>query len=336
VNVSPVAAFEHARDDFAEAQARTGRLDHFYRLGPFVVRLSFAGPALVPLLTAALAHRAVAAPARADLTICVWSGANSGERPPCNGIEGDARRPVRQDTVVLATRDGGARLWGLDGSRDVALYRVAGADSIPSYETAAPFLDILHWWMRERGIHLVHAAAVGTAAGGALLVGKGGSGKSTAALACIGRRLRHAADDHCLVSLGPPPALWSLYNSAKVEAARLADFEHLHTAPAGRHEGKAVLHLYPREQEALIEHFPLRAICAVCISGRRETMLRPAPPAAILQALAPSTVLQIRGADQRDMRFLAQISRALPGYVLEVGTELTLIEPAIVEVLAAG
>ena len=70
------------------------------------------------------------------------------------------------------------------------------------------------------------------------------------------------------------------------------------------------------------------------IAGRSDTALRAAAPADLLRALAPSTALQLRGADQRDLSFLAELARRLPGYVLEVGTDPTQIAPALAELLA--
>ena len=61
------------------------------------------------------------------------------------------------------------------------------------------------------------AAAVGQAAGGVLLVGAGGSGKSTCALSCLTSDLLYAGDDYVAVELRPEPRVLSLFCSGKLE-----------------------------------------------------------------------------------------------------------------------
>ena len=333
MNRSPAACFADAYRGFEDACQSAGRIDRFYGLGSVTVRLTFAGPALLPLLTPALAHLSVDTAAQPDLSVCVWEQVplDRAVRPFVPG----AARFAREGELCMTVGPGRSGLSLLDCRRNLALYSIAEAGEIPAYATAAPFLDILHWWMRLRGAGIVHAAALGTPTGGVLLVGKGGAGKSTTALACLGEELRHAADDHCLITPADPPTAWSLYSSAKLRSDQLERFRALHCGARERFdEGKAIVVLYPRERDKLIAHFPLRAILAVRVTGRQDTALSRAAPAAVLQALAPSTVLQLRGADQRDLSFLADLARRVPGYFLDVGTNLTRIKPTIADLLS--
>ena len=59
--------------------------------------------------------------------------------------------------------------------------------------------------------------AVGSITDGAvLLVGKGHSGKSTAALACLAAGMNYLSDDYCFVTTSPPFHVQSLYCSGKI------------------------------------------------------------------------------------------------------------------------
>ena len=341
MNESLAEHFAAAQRGFVDAQARVGRVDRVYTVGAFSIRVSFAGPALVPLFDPALAHLSADVPAPPDLTICAWDTASTGiaaPLPAAPAAQWNAPGAHRggHDGSVYAVRGPGRDACSLlDASRDLAVYHVSDASAVPSYATAAPFLDILHWWMRAHGAQVVHAAALGTPAGGLLLVGKGGAGKSTTALACCSTALRHAADDHCLVTLDGPPHVWSLYNAAKVRADHLDRFPILRGSRAERfHDDKAIVTLHPHARAQCIAEFPLRAIVVVRITDRPDTALHPAPPSAVLHALAPSTVFQLKGADQRDLHCIAELSRRVPGHFLDVGTDLTRIAAAIASLLA--
>ena len=102
----------------------------------------------------------------------------------------------------------------LDKDRDLGFYWLHQACPLPPYERAAPLRAIFHWWFQDRGFHVLHAGAAGTDGGAVLLAGKGGAGKSTAALACLGAGLSYLGDDHCLVKQNQDPCVYSLYNSA--------------------------------------------------------------------------------------------------------------------------
>ena len=106
----------------------------------------------------------------------------------------------------------------LDVRRGLGLLWTANAARLPRYELTFPARSILYWWAHVRGLQMTHAAAVGDAAGGVLLVGKGGSGKSTTALACLEAGLSYAGDDYVLISEQPAPRAHSVYCSGKLHA----------------------------------------------------------------------------------------------------------------------
>src|SRR5579871_1987515 len=87
----------------------------------------------------------------------------------------------------------------VDLDRNVAFCWKREPSALPYWETCSPFRPLLHCWLRERGLQFAHAAAVGCADGGVLLVGQGGSGKSSSALACLDSPLRYLSDDYCAV-----------------------------------------------------------------------------------------------------------------------------------------
>jgi hypothetical protein len=165
-----------------------------------------------------------------------------------------------------------------------------------------------------------------------LLAGRGGSGKSTTALACLSAGMRYAADDYCLLANDPQPTVYSLYNTGKLETAQAQRFPQL--AHLARNSGdKAVFFLNEQFPAQLVAEMPLRAILLPRVTGQRETILQPAAPGEALQALAPSTIFQLPGGGAADFRFLAVLVKQLPCYRLGLGTEIERIPQVISRLL---
>ena len=115
---------------------------------------------------------------------------------------------------------------------------------MPAWEPSAPFRNLFHWALGDSGLAFAHAAAVGTAAGGILLAGRGGAGKSTTAMACVHAGWRYVADDYCVLDVSGHPSTHTLYGSAKISPWALARLPELaHGEMRQRDDGKMVLNL---------------------------------------------------------------------------------------------
>jgi hypothetical protein len=330
-NPNPAAFFETALQACKEAQeAAGGPVDRFYSIGGLVLRLRFAGRALVPLIAPALEHLVVQPAETPAFTIHLWDSVSSGTTMPSApwsledyGPRGEVRgyNDERFHTVFHL---GSHTLKMLDARQNVGLFWIRDARDVPFYESGAPLQAILHRWMGANGHQLLHAGAVGMASGGVLLAGRGGSGKTSTALACVFAGLLYAGDDYVLLSDEGVPFVYSLYNSAKLDPDNLDRFPHL----AGRvvnsdrlDTEKAVVFLHQHWPDQVSSGFPLRAIAVVRIGDGRRTEISVAPPAMALKALAPSTVLQLSGAGRRDFKRIASLVKRVPCFCLDVGTE---------------
>lgn len=328
--------FAQAVRAWGRAAEALGVVEREYRIAGFSVRLRFAGGALAEPLTRALAHHE-ASSAPPDLTILIADSFSTGIdlaerldlRAPSAGPAGWMHRSERLRVRFQPDFDS---LHALDAEQNLALFWTGDARRIRFWEKSAPLLIIFHWWMALRGRHLVHGAALGRDGGGVLLVGRGGAGKSTTALACLRSTLRYAGDDYHLVGLDPEPFALTLYNSAKIDAERLQDFEELRPFVANAEDlpdEKALVFLNECKPEKLSSGFPIRAVLMPRVTHRRETSIEPASPAAALAALAPSTLFQLRDRDEASFTAMANLMRRVPCYRLNLGTDLDGIAPAM-------
>lgn len=324
---------------FSEASRTAGLTRRWYAVGGRSLCVEFAGDALVPLLAPALEHLA-AQPGSSALTISVWDTHSTGVVPPAatwtendllprNEIRGYTDEPIR-----LTWHPDPSVISFIDSEANRAFFWIDDTRHTPYYECGSPFRSILHWWAAGHNRQLVHAAAVGPANGGVLIAGKGGSGKSNTALACIGK-LPYAADDYCVVEGGQQPFVYSLYNTAKVGGDDMALYPHLADAVGNAEktaDEKALLYLHRYRPQDITTGFPLRAVLVPRRTGLRETSITDASSVAALQALAPSTIFQLPGAGDATFRFLADVCKRVPCYFLNLGTDRSAIAGAIADV----
>jgi len=331
------AAFECAR------QTGGGQIDRFYKIGGLSTRLCFAGSALVPKISPAFEHLLIEQEFIPSLTIRLWDSASTDTKIP--DINKDFSKHLEHGGLWAGTTErfnfffepAIGILSFLDKSRKEAIYWTRDASKLPYYESGAPLRRILHWWMGSQGYQFVHAGAVGTSKGGALLVGKGGSGKSTTALACLNSNLFYAGDDYCMLTTRPAPYVHTLYSSGKLNSEDVGRFPHLMPALSNNDHldtEKALYFFYKHITHRISKGFPVQAILIPEINDRLETRLTRVSPAASFLALAPSTIFQLRDKKQPIHEHIGEFVRIVPSYKLELGTAINSIPNVIIDLLS--
>jgi hypothetical protein len=309
-------------------------LIHGHRL-----RIHFAGSSLVEPLTRALEHLTVEPGGDApELIICAWDSASTGvplplcpwtrdQITPGGLIQGPASDPI---LAALQADIGALSLF--DSTRHLALFRAADASTLPACERASPLKAILHWWLRGFDMPMIHCGAVGTAAGGALLVGHTASGKSTSALACLSAGMRYVTDDRCILSLDPEPRALCIYDSAKLWPDQMRRFPHLLAAisnPSELESEKALVFVKRSRPAQLAMELPIRVVLLARIADQPLTTLTPTTPIRVLRDLVPSTLIYQPGAAHDEVRAMAQLVRRVPCRQINLGRELERIPEMI-------
>jgi hypothetical protein len=342
---------------FAEATRRSGRiLERDFTIAGSNVRFRSTSVELLELLSRAFTHLTTA-PGSAELTIHLWESASAGiSSPPVPDVRdevapgavfnyGDRRvrfsyRPgtgyherLFQDYPHELT----PALGVFDSEHGSAWYWVADPRRIPYWEQATPMVHLLDWWLRDRGLYMLHAGAIGTAAGGVLLVGKSGSGKSTSTLSALQSELGYVGDDHIAVSFEPRPWVHGLFSSGKLMPDHVQRLPFLRSAlPDGDPpEGsKAVVYVHEHWPKNISPGFPLKAILAPRVTpGLIEARLVETTAVAGLAALAPSTVLQLPSRGQESLLRMRSLVQAVPSYRLELGSDVASIPGVVSDLL---
>ncbi len=327
---------------FQNALKKGATIQKDYRIARFVVRLQFANDALVSKLTHALAHLEIPTSLKPDLTIGLWDSASTGTET----IAPAWPNPVYTDRgelwhyndeqyySVFDRHTGSLNLYDNRAAR--AYYWTQDAAQLPWWVAGSPLQLLLHAFTSQHGLQLTHAAAVGYEHGGVLLTGKGGSGKSTTALACLKAGMQYVSEDYCLLAHTPAPTVFSVYNSAKLEDNTLKFFPELqqHLVNQDRKPGeKGLLFQNDFQAQHLINEFPLRALCVLKVAHQPKTELINISPQEALSALAVSTMWQLVGSKADTYSFLNQLAMTLPCYRLQLGHDIANIPNIIKELL---
>ncbi len=342
VHRSHEAAYAHAVD-------RIGETRRHLTVAGVDIQLRVAGAPLADRLLPALTETAATEPEpvrgadhRLPVILRAWDSATSGVAPPSSPwspsdfLPRDEVRGSGDDGVDVAYSVAWRTLSVWDRVGRSGTYWIHDATAMPYWEPTAPFRYLLHWALADQGCVLAHAAAVGGPDGAVLLVGAGGSGKSTSALACIEAGWSYVSDDYCVLDTIGPPAAHALYRVGKLDdrsAELLPDLLRRTTAPTFLGP-KRVLDLSRWAPDPTVGALPLRAIVVPRVAATTGRP-RPLAPATGLRALAPSTLFQLPGTRTTALTDLGRAIAELPVWGLDVGPDVDRIPAVLAAVLAS-
>ena len=194
-----------------------------------------------------------------------------------------------------------------------------------THQQCAPLLQLFRLWLEQQNITLLHGAAIGDSRGAALLVGRGGSGKSTTSLLALQAGMGFLGDDYCAVSLTPSATVFSLYSSAKFHLNNTVRPDFLSPRVNPDRE-KGFVMLAAKHQAQLQVQASLKAILLPTIGGNLgfETI----SPQTALLSLAPSTLFQLRSTKTAFAQMSALV-KVLPCYRFYLGADPSHIAPAL-------
>ncbi len=243
--------------------------------------------------------------------------------------------------VTSAIFDPGTRILSvIDRSQSRAWCVKVDDAPLPFWEVGSPFRFLLHDHFAHHGLQFVHGAAVGDSAGALLIVGAGGSGKSSTALACAASGMRYLGDDYCLVDCASR-TVHCLYRSGKLvgprDTERMPMFAGRSVNPDSFERGgpgKGVYMVDSVVPGSLAASMRIAGIAMPRIVGESRSRVERATAGDALAALVPSTVGQLPGADAADAARLERLVGSCPVLTLLVGRDTAGVAAAAHQAIA--
>ena len=209
------------------------------------------------------------------------------------------------------------------------------------YEISKPFFVLLSVWYYDRGIQFLHAGLVSYKGQGILFPGKGCSGKTTSALACVDNGFQYLGDDFVGFKITDNFFRgYSIFNSACVADHHIKHFPGF--APFAskdelRVEDKLTLFLSEIPRCEVISNTPITAIAMPKIIDCENSSIIKASPLETLLRLAPSTMFfTIPRPDQEALDRMATLVKGVNAYWLKIGSNLDEIAHAVKYILSKG
>lgn len=264
----------------------------------------------------------------ADIVFSVIDGSEAVPPPPWNlphaGPMHLSRLHVSADGALMAQYDPDrAYWWLLDRAAKFGALWARNLATLPDWEIVAPFRVLSHWALLPSAHTIAHAGAILAGDRALLLVGPGGSGKSTTVAAAARAGIPVLGDD--LVVVGPGETgfvVHALHDAVKIGADSPIR-PHLDAAirASGASSGKTVYSLSDVSGQPMPASAPIAALVAVEVGGGSGSSIAPESAASMLRALAPSTVFLLRGGEHQTVGKLSGLVRSTPCYRVRLGSD---------------
>jgi hypothetical protein len=310
-------------------------------LGGGTAAIEVAGDRLFDRITPALQHLAVEGDGRAaDFSVSLWDADETGLAGPPPAPGGDPTAPA----IVTVSGDGRFVLQrrthavvGHERARSAVVGWFRDVDRMPLYDRGRPLHPQILLWNQDRGAPPLHAGLVARSGRGALLVGQGGSGKTTAALACLLNGFDFLGDDYVSLRKGDGGAFvgHGVYGSTHVDPHHLTRFPELFARavfPRWENEDKAVVFLGEAFPERLARESPIDALFLPTVRSG-GTAARTATPAEASLRLVQGALALAPHAGAGGMEPLFELASSVPAFWLDLGSDLDEIPTVISAIL---
>lgn len=219
-----------------------------------------------------------------------------------------------------------------------AFYFISNIENIPDYEIASPLLMIMNWFCRCNGLLLVHAAGIAYQNTGVLIVGRGGSGKSTTALLSFLNGFDLVGDDY--VALSKEQGRWiahQVYCGSKLMPASLKKLPELlsHIANTTNQTQEKRIIMLNAFKRGLVRSFPIDLILHPKLAFASDSFFETLSMITLMTAFAGSTMLQIPGNDAALLQELGKLCRELPAYFMHLSEDFSEISEKLKIFLAS-
>jgi len=329
-----VAAYE-------KAVARQGRFRLNTNVAGIPIDIEAAGEELISAIRPALAGILAPTAAQGASRILMFDTDASGvpapqfARPVQHLIRwrGDCwTEPSANCRVVFQMSDHTLQVF--NPATGICVVMISGLSRLPPWALAAPLRTPLAMILERRGVYLMHGAAMGNSDGAVLVTGYGGSGKSTAALACRSAGMPILGDDYVAIRAprwaGDIPSVHNVFASLKVMPQEIGE-------AGGRSlvSDKRILFPFSTSIEGLLREAPLRAVSSATIWDQNEAQIAETAPEDVARIAFASTALQIPMQNEGKVaEAILECARLVGAYSIKFGRDRASAPRGIATLLA--
>lgn len=305
VNESPQLTIHRLSDYFHEVflkfeKANLPVVDHLSLAG-YPIRLAGSNPELQHVFLPSLSHLKTEIGVMSDPDLTIWYADAQGiesliPEPPFDDFNGVGYSEMAEEEgFYIYYQPAFRQVFLYSEEKKLGIYWCLNRNTIPWWEPTFSFRIILHWWTKEKPLQLMHAGAVAvTEAGGWLIAGPSGSGKSSTCLTLLERGLLYLGDDYVLVKTDSPPAVFTVYQTAKLEPDnfqnRFGEFTEYLENPDTYRQEKAIFNIYQPFPDSFIASVPLRGVLLPRVTGKPDSEIVPVSGGKALLGIAPTTL----------------------------------------------
>lgn len=231
-----------------------------------------------------------------------------------------------QDEIQIYYQPWVKQLFLYSQSRKVGIYWVINAAEVPWWETTFSFRVIFHWWSRNKPLQLMHAGAMSNdGEAGWLIPGPSGSGKSTSCMRLLLQGTYYLSDDYVIVSTEAPFKIFSLYQTAKINADNFdSSFSSLASQlinPDTYQQQKAVLLIGQHRPKQLLTETRLLGIVMPKITDQEHSGMQAVNPAKALMSIAPTTLFHLPHHREDAFNKISRVVSSVPTYQWLLGSD---------------
>jgi hypothetical protein len=331
-NIQAIDALVQEFSKIVESRRNSASKSSYYRVFGKTIELEFLDPSIEQHIHPTLAHLETGATRDPWASLTCWdTNGSPGAFPSVNvgtdGFKARSEAPGLSDDFRLTSFVSAGRILSHIDLRTLrGFHCVDDFSNMWRHEHATPLRTVFSWIAQTCGVQFLHVGAVGTEAGGILLSGRGGAGKSNTVLSVIGTELRVIGDDFCAVDvLNENPFVHSLYATGSLRRSDHSRNPILSTLPVLVDTGDDAKLVHGLQAGGhMLSGAPIRAIAHL----RRSDApfgLHNASAGQIALDLASDTQTMLPYSGQVLVAQTAKLARCVPCYILELGTDASAI-----------
>jgi hypothetical protein len=232
------------------------------------------------------------------------------------------RLHISTNQKITAFYDHDRQFWMiLNAEKKHAIFWIAELQDIPFWEKAAPFKQILNWYLANTPYFMLHGGAVAFGKDSVLLVGPGGSGKSSTVGSCFAENLNTSGDD--LIIIGKRRhdyEVYGIYNSIKFLPNTNSTIKALFASSDLKDCGEKKMGRYTDLWAGgFSKKSKILALFHCEISEQGVTNISPVPPISMMKFVIPPTIFLLRGHEAIAIKKITAMIREIQCQKLALG-----------------